>query len=146
MKLSGNSAAADEGSAAKDYKRKTNRLSLNYMFWCLVWAVCIMVSDYTIEANMLPDLLIWPMLLLPVVLTPFVFYQYYQYYRGVDELTRKIQSDALAIGFAIGMLVLVLYMSLANIGVEEPGANETFAIFAIASMIGQVVRTVAYNR
>ena len=128
------------------YVNKERRLSLNYVFWCLLWAICITVSDYTIENDMLPTILVWPMLMLPIVFTLLAFYQYYRYYSGVDELTRKIQSDALVIGFGLGMFILVVYMSLANIGVTEPGANETFAIFAFSGMFGQVFRTWVYNR
>lgn len=128
------------------YQKKEKRLSLNYMFWCFMWAICITVSDYSIERNLLPEILVWPMLLLPIAFTLFVFYQYYRFYIGVDELTRKIQADSFVIGFAIGMFILVVYMSLANIGIQEPGANETFAIFAISGALGQLYRTVSYNR
>ena len=136
-------SADKEGSP---YLKKERKLSMNYVFWCLLWAIAITVSDYTVERELIPAMLVWPMVLLPIVLTPVVFYQYYRFYSGVDEMTRKIQADSFVIAFALGMFVLIAFMSLANIGVAEPGVNEIFAIFAISGMIGQVFRTVRYNR
>ncbi len=139
----GNRSESKQGSR---YQSKERKLSMNYVFWCLLWAIAITISDYTVERELIPDFMVWPVVLLPIVLTPLVFYQYYRFYIGIDEMTRKIQADSFVIGFALGMFVLIAFMSLANIGVPEPGVNEVFAIFAVSGMLGQVFRTLRYVR
>ncbi len=79
-------------------------------------------------------------------MTLLVFHRYYLFYTGIDELTRKIQSEALALGFGAGIFALILFMCLENVGIEEPGINEMLAIFALSQMAAQVIRTIAYNR
>lgn len=135
-----------EDKKGSRYQNKERKLSMNYVFWCLLWAIAITISDYTVERDLIPDSMVWPVVLLPIVLTPLVFYQYYRFYIGIDEMTRKIQADSFVIGFALGMFILIAFMSLANIGVPEPGVNEVFAIFAVSGMLGQVFRTLRYVR
>ena len=128
------------------YQSKEASLSIAYVFWCLLWAIVLTVSDYTVENSLIPEPWVWPVTLLPAAMTLLVFYRYYLFYSGIDELNRKIQSEALALGFGAGIFAVILFMCLENVGIEAPGTNEMLAIFALSQMAAQIFRTIAYNR
>ena len=128
------------------YKTRENMISLRFAGWCLFWAICLTASDYAITRELIPAAWHWPVALLPALLSLWLFYQYYVFYCSIDELTRKIQSDALAIGFGIGLFVLIVFMDLSNVGVAEPDVNDIVVVFALSYVIGQLMRTASFSR
>jgi hypothetical protein len=126
--------------------KKEFRLSMTYAITILAWAALSSLSDVTLEKDLIAEAWIWPMVLLPIVTAPLVLMVYLRFYRGVDELAQKLQSNALAIGFAIGVFAIVTSMSLNNVGYEGLGVNESFAILAVGYAIGTAIMAWRYYK
>jgi len=136
----------DTEQLSANYDSRQARFSIRYAAWCLVWAISLTISDYGVEQGLVYESLKWPVTLFPAVLALWVFYQYFIWYSSVDELTRKIQLESLALGFAAGLFILILFMCLENVGISDPGLNELFAIFAVSHVAAQLLRSVSYFR
>jgi hypothetical protein len=61
---------------------------------------------------------------------------YLRFLRAADELVRRIQTEALAIGFGAGAAYALFYPLLAKLGAPAVGENATAAVMMLAWAIG----------
>lgn len=57
---------------------------------------------------------------------------YRRFLRGADELVRRIQTDALAVGFSVGAVVGLAYPLLETLGAPRLGAAAGFVAMMLA--------------
>jgi hypothetical protein len=67
------------------------------------------------------------------------------YLRQADELLRKIQTEALALGFAAGAVVSLLYPLLEKLGAPALGGYATFVVMMLAWAAGSWFGTRRYR-
>lgn len=73
--------------------------------WVLVWAVCFVGLSFAVRGGQLaPGLLAWAAVAACTLLGLVVVWYYMRFLREADELLRKIQLEALAIGFGAGFI------------------------------------------
>ena len=125
---------------------KEMRLAFTYAAGCLLWAAISAISDVALENRMVTERWIWPVVILPIAITPVFFYAYYRFYTGMDELARKIQGAAMIMAFGATIFILATYMSLANVGIAEPGVNEMLSFMAVAYSLALIFQTIRYHK
>jgi|GEM_PF-5248155 len=126
--------------------KKEFKLSMINAAIVIAWAGLAAISDYTVERELIAEVWIWPMVLAPIITAPVVFYSYYLFFSGADELAQRLQANALCLAFALSVFAVVTFISLANVGYEEPGANEMFAIMAVSYAISCAIMAWRYYR
>jgi hypothetical protein len=68
-----------------------------------------------------------------------------RFLREADELVRKIELEGLAIGFGVGVLFLLGYQLLEQVGLPEISAHKTAAVMLFAWLFGQVIARRRYR-
>lgn len=114
------------------------RRELGYGKWCLLWGITFLLSDFLLEGEIIEEPLAWLFPSLAVAVSLVVFYKYYQFLAGADELTRKIQVEGIAIGFGVGILLTMALESFADLGVPQLEANTIIVIMLFAWVGGQI--------
>lgn len=70
---------------------------------------------------------------------------YLTFLRGADELLRRIQTEALALGFASGAVTSLLYPLLEGFGAPRLGAQATTVVMMLAWSLGSWLGTRRYS-
>ena len=122
---------------------RDRRNQWRYVGWSLAWTTAWVVASIAINNEWVgtgtPQLVI---ALLPTVLGVGMLLAYAKFLREADELQRKIQLDALALGFGAGLVGSVLYRLLQRtVFVAEADVADVIVlmivVYAIAVLIGQ---------
>jgi hypothetical protein len=109
-------------SEAKEYSRSGPIGWLNVLKWegmreidrknekrvnilALFWAVSLIVTALLVAWPGLPDWLGWPLAIVPAFFGILTLRAYLKFLREMDELQRKMQFEALAVGFGTGLII-----------------------------------------
>ena len=115
-----------------DMTERDRRNQRKFVGWWLAWAVTWTMASIAINRAWVepgtPQLVI---AVLPTFLGVGMALAYARFLREADELQRKIQLDALALGFGAGLVGAVLYRLLERAGF----VSETNVLDAILAMI-----------
>jgi hypothetical protein len=84
----------------------------------MVYAVMVMVSVWLLKHQVDPSLRIL-CAILPVIPALFAMWAVIRYFRGLDELQRRIQFEGLAFGFLATCLVSLTWGFLQNAGLPH---------------------------
>lgn len=126
-----------------DLTERDRRNQWRFVGWSLAWTIAWVVASIAINDEWVgkgtPQLVI---ALLPTALGVGMLLAYAKFLREADELQRKIQLDALALGFGSGLVGSVLYRLLERTGfVAEADVSEAIilmvVVYAIGVLIGQ---------
>ena len=126
-----------------DLTERDRRNQWRFVVWSLAWTIAWVVASLAITHEWVgkgtPQLVI---ALLPTVLGVGMLLVYAKFLREADELQRKIQLDALALGFGSGVVGSVLYRLLERTGfvVDADVSNVILlmiVVYAIGVLIGQ---------
>ncbi len=82
-----------------------------------------------------PGLPAYALAAIPGVLMAAGFLLYGDFLRKADELTRKIQTEGMAVGFAVGLVISLSYTLLEKVGAPEIGTSDTVMIMVVAAVI-----------
>jgi hypothetical protein len=92
----------------------------------------------------LPRVLPWLLVGLAAVLAIQAARSYLAFLRHADELLRRIQTEALALGFAAGAVFALVYPLLAGLGAPSLGENATAAVMMLSWGAGSWLGTRRY--
>ena len=70
---------------------------------------------------------------------------YLVFLRDADELLRRIQTEALALGFGAGAITSLLYPLLEKLGAPRLGGNATFVVMMLSLSLGAWLGTRRYS-
>ena len=89
-----------------------------YLAWLVAWAIAF-VGGKWILVNRMPEseVFAWILAVLPTLMLVGAVFAYIKFLREADELIRKIQMDALAVAFGIGVIMGLAYETLELVGV-----------------------------
>lgn len=122
-----------------EHRRRTNR-------WMLGAALAYLVASAALRwRESIPRPLPWICVGLALVLAVLAIRSYRIFLRGADELLRKIQTEALGLGFASGAVFSILYPLLEGLGAPEVGANATALVMMLAWGAGSWLGTRRYS-
>jgi len=115
----------------------------------LIWIVMYFAVRFYLEAR--PDLASWARLGLSFLPTPvfaFFLWHFIQGIRTADELERRIQLEALAIAFPLGMLLLTtlgLVQRAVELNFQDWSYNHVWPYFAFFYFIGMLIARRRYT-
>lgn len=122
---------------------RDQRNQLRALLWLFIWVVSWVLANGVIKngwgADSIPaSVIALPSLILGVVM----MLAYWKFVREADELQRKIQVEALAVGFGVGLVgsysvhLLTRAGVLSSIEMSEIGALMMVA-YAVAAIVGE---------
>ncbi len=120
---------------------RDRRNQWRFIGWSLAWSASWVVASIAINnewvAAGLPQ---FPIALFPTFVGIGMLISYAKFLREADELQRKIQLDALALGFGVGLVGAVLYRLLEKSGfVAEADIADAILIMVIAYVVGVLI-------
>ena len=118
--------------------RRNQRFALLWLFvWTLVW----LAVSFGIEEGWLADrALAMTAVVAATLFGMAMMLAYWRFISQADELHRKIQLDALALGFGTGVVGTITYRLLEDAGAVSPtDVADIAAIMMVAYAIGVVV-------
>ena len=120
---------------------RDRRNQWRFVWLSLAWAIAWVVASITIKHEWVgkgPAQLI--IALLPTILGVGMLLAYAKFLREADELQRKIQLDALALGFGSGLVGSVLYRLLERAGfVAATDVSDAIIIMIVGYIAGILI-------
>ncbi len=99
---------------------RDRRSSRKVNLWALVWMSCWVGVGLLISRELVPPgAASYAAVLVTTALGVGTLLAYVKFLREAEELERKIQLDALALGFGVGLVAIVLWSMLAELGAVE---------------------------
>jgi len=124
--------AACQGMTARDQRnaRVTN-------WWLLAWMVCFVGTAFAIRDGVLPaGPLAWAAIAICTLLGLVVVRYYMRFVREADELLRKIQLEALAIGFGAAFIGNFTMSLVERLRGESFDMGDLFLLMVFSYMVG----------
>ena len=107
------------------------------LIWTFAWTVASIAINHDWLGKGLPQLVI---ALVPTILGVGMLLAYSKFLREADELQRKIQLDALALGFGSGLVGAVLYRLLERTGfIGEADVLNVMLLMVVVYTVGVLV-------
>jgi hypothetical protein len=107
-----------------------------WVLWVSLWMVCFFGATIAFEVEALPAGLGYAAALANAVLGVIAVWSYFRLLRGVDELERKIQVEALALGFGAGAVGMMAYRLLERAGAPRLDINDALLVMLAAYGVG----------
>jgi hypothetical protein len=104
-----------------------------------LWIGSFLASTLAFELGALPASLGYAAGIANAVLGVVAVWAYFRLLRGVDELERKIQVEALALGFGAGAVAMMAYRLAERAGAPALDINDALLAMLIAYAVGVVV-------
>lgn len=82
-----------------------------------------------------PGLLAYAVAAIPGIVMAAGFLLYGDFLRKADELTRKIQTEGMAVGFGVGIVISLSYALLERVGAPEMDTSDTIFFMVVAAVI-----------
>ena len=115
---------------ASEMTPRDRRNQRRYALWMLGWFICLNATQALLRFGrglVPPGVITWLVGALPVVVAAFVIWSWARYVREADELHRRIQLNALALGFGVTFFALASYGPLVSAGAPKLEANHYMA-------------------
>jgi hypothetical protein len=114
------------------------------------WMIAAALADLGATAALhrrgsIPIALSWPLVGVAWLLAIAAIRSYLVFLRGADELLRRIQTDALAQGFGVGVVLSLLYPLLEELGAPKLDSHITAAVMMFSWSAGSWLGTRRYS-
>ena len=134
------------GQHMHGYGTETDRRNQKqFTLWALLWAITLVASTWLLREEFFSAPLSWLFAIVPSLVGLGGLFAYMRFLREADELVRKIELEGLAIGFGIGVLFLMGYQLLEQVGLPAISAHITAAVMLFAWLFGQVLARRRYR-
>jgi len=97
----------------------------------VLWVVTYLALTFVVSAEYVDGWFALVLSAVPAILGAIVVVRYVQFVREADELLRKIQTEALAIGFGAGMFFTLTYALFEQIG--APRLEPAFVVIVMGA-------------
>ncbi len=131
---------------ASEMTPRDRRNQRRYALWMLGWFICLNVTQalFRFRRGLVPPgVITWLVGALPVVVAAFVIWSWARYVREADELQRRIQLNALALGFGVTFFSLASYGALRERWRTQAGGEPLHGSRAVRVWAGPALRQVA---
>lgn len=116
--------------------------SYELLGWTLAWALAFVGASWVLRGDSVAGGAAWVVALVPNLLAVGVVLVYMRFLHNADELVRRIQLEALAFGFGVGVIFAMGYQLVERAG----GPQLSLADLAAGMMLAFVVGVVRANR
>jgi len=108
-------------------------------WWTLVWTIAFAVATILIRNEVIPaGVVSLVAATVPAIIGFGVIRAFMRFLREVDELQRKIQLEALALGFGAGALFMMSYRLFERLGAPGLDLNDPLLVMVLAWTVGLV--------
>ncbi len=105
--------------------------------WVIAWAVAFLGATLLLNADLgLPAAANWSLAVVPSLLGVAMLGAYFLFLRASDELQRRIQMEALALGFGVGVVAMNGYRLLERAGAPAIDVNDIGVVMMLAFAVG----------
>ncbi len=144
---SGATDAPSDGDAGCDFTTPRDA-SLQRRFNLWLFAAMLTYAGSTAALrwrDAVPAALPWVLVALTLLLAAVAVHRYLLFLRGADELLRKIQTEALGVGFGVGVAVSLFYPLLERLGAPHLPVDGTALIMLVVWGAGSWLGTRRYR-
>ena len=117
--------------------KRTLKYERRFAAWAFLWAVTLLTCGYLIKNEIVPEVWVWPLALLPSIVAIFPIVSYYRFVMRADELIRKIQLESICLSFAFTMFFIFASMSFRLAGLEAPTIENIAVVMSLSWMLSQ---------
>ncbi len=111
---------------------------------CLLWGVAFTGANQLLKRVVDPSSLAgWVIAIVPLVVGVWLAVAFARFLRGIDEMQRAIQLQAMALGFGGGFLAVCAYLTLQRVGAP---ALDTASLLASLPVFYALATVVAGRR
>jgi hypothetical protein len=107
-----------------------------WVLWVSLWLVSFVAITIALEIEALPAGLGYAAGLANAVLGVIAVWSYFRLLRGADELERKIQVEALALGFGVGAVWMMGWRLIERAGAPRLDVNDGLLVMLLAYGVG----------
>ena len=105
--------------------------------WMLIWLACFGGATWLIKGGLIAEGVVgWVVAALPTVVATGAILAYGRYLREADELQRKIQLQALALGFGVGLFFGFGYPLFELLGAPTASISDVSVVIAFFYFVG----------
>jgi len=118
---------------------RDRRNGWRYTAWTFLWLLSLAAVKFVLETTSLDGLLAWAVTAVPIVLSLVALWAYLRFLREADELTRRVQLEAIAFGFAVGLIVHFAWFPLSQLGAPALDRSALMTVMVLAYLAGMGV-------
>jgi hypothetical protein len=128
------------GQTARD-----RRNGWRYTAWTFLWLFSLATVKFVLERTGLEGPLAWAVTAVPIILSLVALRAYLRFLREADELTRRVQLEAVAFGFAVGLIVHFAWFPLSQLGAPALDRSGLMTGMVVAYLAGMGVAARRYR-
>jgi len=114
-------------------------------YWLLGWMVVFVATSYTLKSGVLGHgLLAWLAIVPSTALGLVAIMMFIRYLREADELLRKIQLEAIALGFGAGVLATFTGSLVSRLLEKSLDGGDILLVMVAVYVLGVIVGTRRY--
>lgn len=137
----------DAVDCKSDYDKRSIRDNLAVVGWVFVWMASLVVSDKAaLYGWWTAEWITWLSIAINLALGIWMVMRFMRMLRGMDDLQRKIQFDALGMSLGISMVSAITYSLLVTWGyIQHEQVSDLFAIMCVSYAVTSLIGTLRYR-
>ena len=134
-------------SQHSDYDRRSIRDNLALVGWIFAWMASLTISDKAaLYGWWSAEWITWLSIAVNFALGVWVAVRFVRMLRGMDDLQRKIQLEALAFSFGVSLVASISYSLLVTWGyITDEEVSDIFVVMCVAYSLAVIVGTLRYR-
>lgn len=116
-----------------------------FVYWAFLWAITLVAATWLLKNGHVTAPFSWLLAIIPTAFGVGGLLAYLRFLREADELVRKIELEGLAIGFGAGVLFIIGYQLLEQVGLPVISAHKIGAVMLFAWVFGQIIARRRYQ-
>lgn len=133
------------GACADAPERDVRNLQ-RFARWSLAWAVSFVAATFVLAGGVsLPGAAALAVAIVPTLVGAAALAAYTRYLRAADELQQRVQLEALAMGFGVGVLFSMGYRLFERLGAPDLDINDPLIVMLVVWAGWQVVAARRYR-
>jgi hypothetical protein len=129
------------------YDRRAIRDNLAFVGWTFAWMASLVVSDKAALYDWwTAEWITWLSIAVNFALGVWLVIRFMRMLRGMDDLQRKIQLDALAISFGVSLVFTICYSLLVTWGyITDEEVTDVFMVMCVTYALAALAGTLRYR-
>jgi hypothetical protein len=134
-------------SQHSDYDRRSVRDNLALVGWIFAWMASLVISDKAaLYGWWSAEWITWLSIAVNFALGVWVAVRFVRMLRGMDDLQRKIQLDALAFSFGVTLVATISYSLLVTWGyITDEEVSDMFVVMCVAYSLAVIAGVLRYR-
>lgn len=113
--------------------------------WMLAATVTFIAATLLIDGSFIPPAGGWAITIVTAGLLLMTVCTYMIFLRQADELLRKVHQEALALGFGIGVVLMMVYRLCERLGAPKLDVNDAALVMVVTWIAAQFIGSRRYS-